>query len=314
MSQARPVGPRASTAAGPKRWMLTRLQASCTAVREPRATCGQTRLPPDSIGIGLMNAPSNGSAGEVNQRLVDQYTEIARLAGGLAHEIKNPLSTIRLNMELLAEDFRDSENPRDRRALSKVRVVERECQRLQELLDDFLNFAKVRKLNLEPADLNQQVRQLLDFYHPKAKEARIELIDYLASDLPTVLLDRESFRAALLNLVLNAEQAMPDGGQLVARTRVTGEGVALDLIDTGCGMDESTQTHVFDAFFSTKRGGSGLGLPTTRKIIEAHGGQIEVQSEIGRGTQFTIRLPVPARLAATPPAPPDSPAKGTSQR
>jgi signal transduction histidine kinase len=217
-------------------------------------------------------------------------------------------------MELLAEDFRDSENPRDRRALSKVRVVERECQRLQELLDDFLNFAKVRKLNLEPADLNQQVRQLLDFYHPKAKEARIELIDYLASDLPTVLLDRESFRAALLNLVLNAEQAMPDGGQLVARTRVTGEGVALDLIDTGCGMDESTQTHVFDAFFSTKRGGSGLGLPTTRKIIEAHGGQIEVQSEIGRGTQFTIRLPVPARLAATPPAPPDSPAKGTSQR
>ena len=96
----------------------------------------------------------------VNQRLVDQYTEIARLAGGLAHEIKNPLSTIRLNMELLAEDFRDSEMPRERRAMRKIELVERECQRLQDLLDGFLDFAKVRRLKLEPSDLNVQVRQV----------------------------------------------------------------------------------------------------------------------------------------------------------
>ncbi len=141
-----------------------------------------------------------------------------------------------------------------------------------------------------------QVRQVLDFFRPKAAEARIEIVDYLASDLPTVLLDREAFHGALLNLVLNAEQAMPDGGQLVVRTYGTPDGVALDLIDTGCGMDDETQAHVFDAFFSTKRGGSGLGLPTARKIIEAHGGQISLQSEPGRGTQFTIKLPVPPRL------------------
>ena len=112
-----------------------------------------------------------------------------------------------------------------------------------------------------------------------------------------MLLDREVFRGALLNLVLNAEQAMPGGGQLVVRTSAIGEGVALDMIDTGCGMNEQTREHIFDAFFSTKRGGSGLGLPTARKIIEAHGGQIRVQSEPGRGTQFTIKLPVPARLS-----------------
>jgi two-component system, NtrC family, sensor histidine kinase HydH len=91
---------------------------------------------------------------------------------------------------------------------------------------------------------------------------------------------------------------MPDGGQLVVRTYGTADGVALDLIDTGCGMDETTRSKIFETFFSTKRGGSGLGLPTTRKIIEGHGGQITLQSEPGRGTQVTIKLPVLARLPA----------------
>lgn len=238
---------------------------------------------------------------DVNQKLVDQYTEIAKLAGGLAHEIKNPLSTIRLNMDLLAEDFSsDAEHPLHRRALVKVQRVQRECQRLQELLDDFLNFAKIRRFNLQPSSLNQQVKDVLDFFRPKAQQSRIEIIEFLAADLPMVLLDREAFRGGLLNLVLNAQQAMPDGGQLVVRTSATADGVALDLIDTGYGMDDSTRAKVFDAFFSTKKSGSGLGLPTTRKIIEGHGGQIRVQSEPGKGTQFTIKLPTPARLAADP--------------
>jgi signal transduction histidine kinase len=235
---------------------------------------------------------------DLNQRLVDQYTEIVRLAGGLAHEIKNPLSTIRMNMELLAEDFRESDAPRDRRAMKKVDLVHRECQRLQELLDNFLQFAKAHRLNLQPSDLNALVRQVLDFYRPKAQQAGVEIVDYLTGNLPTVLLDREAFHGALLNLVLNAEQAMPDGGQLVVRTYGTADGVALDLIDTGCGMDEATRAKIFETFFSTKRGGSGLGLPTTRKIIEGHGGRITLQSEPGRGTQFTLKLPVLPRLPA----------------
>ena len=235
---------------------------------------------------------------DLNRRLVDQYTEIARLAGGLAHEIKNPLSTIRMNMELLAEDFRESDAPRDRRALKKVELVERECLRLQDLLDNFLRFTKAHRLNLQPSDLNAQVGQVLDFYRPKAHEAGVEIVDYLSGNLPTVLLDREAFHGALLNLALNAEQAMPHGGQLVVRTYGTPDGVALDLIDTGCGMDEATRAKIFETFFSTKRGGSGLGLPTTRKIIEGHGGRISLQSEVGRGTQITIKLPIPARLPA----------------
>jgi signal transduction histidine kinase len=231
-----------------------------------------------------------------HRRLVEQYTEMARLAGGLAHEIKNPLSTIRLNMQLLAEDVEEIQTPVGRRSLKRIEVMQRECQRLQDLLDDFLQFAKVRHLQRIPTDLNREISDILDFFKPQARDARVELVRYLDPELPSVMLDREAFRGALLNLILNAMQAMPDGGELVVRTSEIGGNVALYLIDTGCGMDERTASRMFDTFFSTKPGGSGLGLPTTAKIIESHGGRISVQSEIGRGTQFTVEIPVPARL------------------
>ncbi len=230
----------------------------------------------------------------VNQRLVDQYTEIARLAGGLAHEIKNPLSTIRLNMELLAEDFRESDGPRDRRAMRKIELVERECQRLQDLLDGFLDFAKVRRLKLEPSDLSVQVRQVSGLL-PSQGRGRADRDRRLSLQRPGHRAPgpRELSRGLAQPGAQLPQQAMPDGGQLVVRTYNAGQGVALDLIDTGCGMDAETQAHAFDAFYSTKRSGSGLGLPTARKIVEAHGGHIAVQSEPGRGTRFTVLLPVP---------------------
>jgi len=246
----------------------------------------------------MLPGPTPSDADE--QARVDRATEIAVLAGALAHEIKNPLSTVRMNMELLAEDFADSVTPRDRRALAKIRMVERECQRLHHILDDFLNFTNARRLELAPADLNAQIEQLLEVYAPQAAEAKIEIVTYLDPDLPGVRLDRQSFQAVLWNLILNAQQAMPNGGQLVIRTSSVGPAVVLDLIDSGCGMDEATITKIFEAFYSTKPGGSGLGLPMTKKIVEAHGGAIHVQSEPGRGSKFSILLPVPWRLGDLP--------------
>jgi signal transduction histidine kinase len=231
------------------------------------------------------------------QRLIAQYTEMAQLAGALAHEIKNPLSTIRLNMELLAEDMEGIDSPVMRRAAKRVEVTKQECLRLQNLLDDFLNFAKARRLNLRPTDLNAEIEDTLEFFAPEAAAGRVEVIRYLDPDLPRVMLDGESFRSALINLLLNAKQAMPGGGQLVVRTTAIGETVIVHLIDTGVGIDDQTAAHMFEAFYSTKPGGSGLGLPTTTKIIEAHGGRIHVQSELGQGTQFTIELPALPRLA-----------------
>ncbi|MEK6239586.1 MAG: ATP-binding protein [Planctomycetales bacterium] len=239
-----------------------------------------------------MNEPHGPASWEEQERLRDRYQEIAALAGGLAHEIRNPLSTMRLNLELLAEDFGEADGgPRERRALRKIIALQRECQRLQDVLEDFLNFAKTRNLQLEPRDLNQEIESVCEFYRAQADDAGIELIHYLASDLPPVLLDGEAFRGALLNLMINAQQAMPDGGQLMFRTAAADGEAQLVLIDNGVGMDEKTRGQVFDAFFSSKPTGTGLGLPTARKIIEAHGGSVSAQSEPGRGTQFTIRLP-----------------------
>lgn len=284
--------------AKPTRWVLLRGTSAWSSCLDPPCDFpGSRNAIRDTSPLTFMTFRSDSTADDVKRKLVDQYTEIARLAGGLAHEIKNPLSTICLNMELLAEDFSEAKSHRERRALAKVQVVQQECQRLQDLLEDFLNFAKAHRLNLQPSDLNQQVKRVLDFFGPKAVEAGIEVVDYLTADLPSVLLDREAFYAALLNLVLNAQQAMPEGGQLMVRTYGTADGVALDLIDNGCGMDEETRSHIFDAFFSTNRGGSGLGLPTARKTIEAHGGEIALQSELGHGTRLTIKLPMPARLS-----------------
>jgi signal transduction histidine kinase len=229
-------------------------------------------------------------------QLRERYGELAALAGSLAHEIKNPLSVIRMNMDLLAEDFSPPETPRERRALAKIEMVGRQCTRLENLLNDFLHFNKVGQLELRLGSLNEQLERVLDLFEPQARENQVEVVRYLDSDLPTVRLNAETLQAALVNLVKNALEAMPDGGQLVARTRVTRHGVALDLIDTGVGMDERTAMKMFDAFFSTKSGGSGLGLPTARRIIEAHGGRIDVHSEAGRGTQFTLEFATPARI------------------
>ena len=230
------------------------------------------------------------------EQLRERYAELAALAGSLAHEIKNPLSVIRMNMDLLGEDFARPDSPRDRRALAKIEMVGRQCTRLENLLNDFLRFNKVNQLDLHLGSLNEQIIRVLDLFEPQASENHVEIVRYLDPDLPSIQLNAETLQAALVNLVKNALEAMEGGGQLIARTRVTRQGVALDLIDTGIGMDERTAMKMFDAFFSTKSGGSGLGLPTARRIIEAHGGRIGVHSEAGRGTQFTLEFPTPARI------------------
>lgn len=226
----------------------------------------------------------------------DAYSELAQLAGALAHEIRNPLSVIRLNVELLQEDLEGIATPEARRAIRKIDIVQRQCSRLENLLNDFLQFTRLGTLQLQPGSLNDQVEQVLDFYEPTAKQQNVEIVRYLDADLPFVMLDSSTLQAALMNLVKNALEAMPDGGRLEVRTRTTLKGVVLDLIDSGCGMDDSTLFNMFEKFYSNKRGGTGLGLPTARKIIEAHGGLIDVESAVGRGTKFSLHFTTPKRL------------------
>ncbi len=238
-----------------------------------------------------LNPQSSPDEHEINRRLRAQYAEIAQLAGGLAHEIRNPLSTMSLNLDLLAEDFENPETPRDCRVLKKIERLRRETRRLHNILEDFLGFAKVQELRKKPTDLNEVVDDLRDFREAQAGTQGIVVRTQYGKDLSPVLIDADLFKQALLNLMLNAEHAMPDGGELMLKTRREGAWNVLDVIDTGQGMSEEVRARIFDAFYSTRAGGSGLGLPTTRKIVEAHGGSIHVQSVPGKGSQFTVRLP-----------------------
>ena len=221
----------------------------------------------------------------------DPSAEMAQLAGGLIHEIKNHISTLGLNLELLAEDFQKPKTPRDRKVHDRIARLQNECRRLKELSEDFLRFARLRELNVHSESILEIINEMVDFFGPTARVARIEIKTFLPSSLPPLRLDRELFKQALLNLMLNAEQAMPEGGELTLLARAEDHSVRLDVIDSGIGMSAESLARCFEPFHTTKPNGSGLGLPTTRRIVQMHGGRIDVQSEPGKGTQFTIRLP-----------------------
>ncbi|MFO0810429.1 MAG: ATP-binding protein [Gemmataceae bacterium] len=218
--------------------------------------------------------------------------DLAELAGGFIHEIKNHLSTLGLNLQLLAEDFADPQSQRERRALERVQRLQGECTRLVEVSNDFLRFARIRDLELTPTSLRVVVEEMLDFYGPMARAGNVEIITYLPASLPDVPLDVELFKQAILNLLLNAGQAMPEGGELIVQACAEADGrVRLDLIDTGAGMTPEQQEKLFRPFHTTKPGGNGLGLPTVKRIVEGHGGTVEAQSTPGHGTKFSVRLP-----------------------
>src|SRR6266550_7200317 len=207
-----------------------------------------------------------------------------------------PLNEQYAELAELAEDFQEPQSQRERRACERVQRVQNECQRLIEVSNDFLRFARVKDLERKPTRLGEIIEEMVDFFGPTARQANIEINCYLPADLPAVPLDQELFKQALLNLMLNAEQAMPNGGELTIQGSHEPGWVCLSLIDTGNGMCPEVAAKVFRPFFSTKPGGTGLGLPTVRKIVQAHQGRIDVQSEPGRGTKFTILLPTePAR-------------------
>lgn len=225
------------------------------------------------------------------QRLQAENTELATLAGGLAHEIRNPLSTIGMNLELLAEELENDDSQRARRMLRRIASLQGECRNLEEVLNAFLQFARAGELHLDEGNLNTIVTEYVEFLTPQANSMEVELRPHLDSDLPVVMLDRSLMRQALINLCRNAIEAMPEGGSVDLLTRTRDDQVILEIIDTGKGMDDKTRDQMFLAFFSTRSGGSGLGLPTVRKIVEAHHGTIVCESELGKGTRFTISLP-----------------------
>jgi signal transduction histidine kinase len=281
-------------------------------------------------------------AAERRARAAERMAEIGAMTGGLAHEIKNPLSTIGLNVQLLIEAIEDLEIPDAERTrlLNRMRGLGREVERLRGILTDFLEFAGKVHADPRPTNLNVLVDELIDFYRPEAERHGVRVRSEFDPEPLTANIDPKLIKQAVLNLMLNATQAMaaassfqntaPVGGyyattadsargigsggsggsggaagggesarinELILRTsrRKDPDGsmiAVIDVIDTGPGMAAETLAKIFQPYFTTKSGGSGLGLPAARRLIEEHAGRLDVHSEVGQGTSFSVIFPL----------------------
>ena len=219
--------------------------------------------------------------------------ELGTLTGGLTHEIKNPLSTIKINLQLLTEDLdTPTADESQRRWLRRLAAVSGEVSRLQDILEDFLQFAGKHELKLVLADVCLIIRDLTDFFAPQAQGAGVRVRVSTPDHPLPVRVDVDLFKQALLNLMINAQQAMSEGGELILRAERRGEKVLIEVIDTGQGIPAELVENIFRAYYTTRTGGTGLGLPTAHRIIREHDGRISVDSTPGTGTRFVISLPL----------------------
>jgi signal transduction histidine kinase len=249
---------------------------------------------PDEIGaLGREFNAMAAALDEREQRLIrsERLAAVGKIAAQITHEVRNPLSSIGLNAEMLEEETQGE-------ARKLARAIVKEVDRLTEITEEYLRFARLPRPKLEREELGAIVSSLLSFLQPELERRGVTVATELDPALPPVAADEHQLRQALLNLLRNAVEAMGDGGRLTltaARVPNDGDGgdcraIELTIRDTGEGIAPEHLPKIFDPFFSTKEGGTGLGLALTQQIIVEHGGKIEVQSERGRGTAFVVRL------------------------
>jgi len=223
---------------------------------------------------------------EAAVRRSDRLAALGQLSAGLAHELRNPLGTIKASSEMLARSV-NSENAVAREVAG---FISTEVDRTNTLITRFLDFARPLKLRLAPADLGQVVDRAVMLL--SRESGRVSIFKNCSPDIAPFPLDAELMERALYNLLLNAVQATPDGGAVTVKTRVLGDTVEIAVIDRGAGIDPKLIDTIFNPFVTTKPDGVGLGLAIVAKIVDEHGGKISVESEPGRGSIFRVHLPV----------------------
>jgi len=227
------------------------------------------------------------------------FDRLGDLFAGFAHEVRNPLSTIGLNLGLIKEDFTAADTPRDKRTFRRLAVLESEIHRLQSILDEFLQFVRYPELKLRPVELNTLLESLVEFMVHEAAHEGVSLRFYPGQNVGLFEVDADLFRAMAVNLVRNALQACCRGDEILVSTLRQGSELIVRVTDTGPGMDVKTRDSAFVPYFSTKKNGTGLGLPIVRRIVEAHGGSIHLSTEPGKGTQFTLLFPTPRMIGGS---------------
>ena len=224
-----------------------------------------------------------GNQLQVSERLA----ALGRVTAGVAHEVKNPLNSMRLWLEVLKANM-----PVDPEPQQAVKMLDSEIDRLDRAVKTFLNFTKPLEMKLEETDIRPVLQDVIDAARPSISRAGVELRVDLPSEFPGLLIDQQLIHQAVLNLLLNASEFTPKGGRITLALRRSGETAIISVADSGQGISLEDQKKIFQLFFTTRPGGSGIGLANTFRFVQLHNGQIEFDSEVGRGTTFRIELPL----------------------
>jgi PAS domain S-box-containing protein len=262
-----------------------RIGVSAQAIREHGARMGTLVTLRD-----LESLERIGSQLQVSERLA----ALGRVTAGVAHEVKNPLNSMRLWLEVLKGNM-----PVDPEHQQAVKMLDSEIDRLDRAVKTFLSFTKPVELRLEETDLRMLLDEVLDAARPSIKKTGLDLTFDYPAEFPPVLVDRQLIHQAVLNLVLNACDFTPSGGHLGINLRRSGEFAVVSVTDSGSGIAAGDQQKIFQLFFTTRPGGTGIGLANTFRFVQLHNGRIEFDSEAGRGTTFRVELPL-ARLVDVP--------------
>lgn len=222
----------------------------------------------------------------------ERASYLGLLASGLAHEIRNPLNAMNMNLQMLEEELHARPEPIEEEHAELLESTKSEIKRLERLVNDFLTFARPAPPRFETTDLNVVARDVIRLLEADFRQHRVELEADLEPLLPHVETDETQLKQALINLLVNARQVLEGGGRVTVRTRAGSRGeVVIEVRDNGPGIPEGVREQIFEVFYSRRGGGTGLGLPIAKQIVERHRGTIEVESVVGQGTTFRIRIP-----------------------
>jgi len=234
---------------------------------------------------------------ELQLRRADKLAALGTLAAGVAHEVKNPLHALSLNLHLLVQEI-EAPQPSKAELANYLGILRSEIERIHRIVENFLRFSKPSIPEVKPLDLNGLVERVLSLVAFEAAGHRVTLQTDFDAGLDAIAGDEGQLAQVVLNLVINALQAMPQGGSLTVATRQGAAWVELMVTDTGDGIPQELIPQIFDPYFTTRQGGSGLGLAIAHRIVEGHHGTIDVESKAGEGTTMLLRLPVGVTVGA----------------
>ena len=237
---------------------------------------------------------------EVLMRRMENLTSLTSLAASVAHEIKNPLGSISIHIQLIQKAIakareKDGLIPNEKFVERYLEIVNEEIDRLNKIIVDFLFAVRPISMEVETVNLNKQLENFVEFIKPELDRKKLSLDTKIAKNIPDLLLDSKLLKQVLINLAQNAIAATEAGGKINISTLVKNDSVFVYFADSGIGMDKETQNRIFEPYYTTKVTGTGLGLTMVYKIIKEFGGNINVKSEVGKGTIFTISLPIPQK-------------------